>query len=78
MSTEMTFRLSRSFWSDACNGTEKAKRQFILRSRTGNDLAWQIHGAMLFVTRGGMNETMEMANIFIQECPLSINGKRVS
>jgi hypothetical protein len=24
-------RLSRSFWDDACNGTEKAKRQFVLR-----------------------------------------------
>ena len=28
-------RLRRSFWDDACNGTEKEKRQFVLRQRTG-------------------------------------------
>jgi hypothetical protein len=28
-------RLSRSFWDDARNGTEKAKRQFVLRQLTG-------------------------------------------
>ncbi len=39
-------RLSRSFWGDARNGTEKAKRQYVLRQlvamtawcRIGNDI----------------------------------------
>ena len=61
-------RLSRSFWDDACNGTEKAKRQFVLRQLAALTDRWHI--ITLELPRCGMEgqDAERLAGVLAQ-CP---------